>query len=74
MTPNHQLSAEPPTVAVVLEQLRCGVDVDEERRDNAVHRSGWGIRLRGTLSHIPSGIFYTESVTKVEMTSVESWG
>jgi hypothetical protein len=38
MTPNNPLLAAPPTIAILLAKLQRAVD--EERRQNSVHRSG----------------------------------
>jgi hypothetical protein len=38
MTPNISILALPPTIAVLLAKLQRAID--EERRENSVHRSG----------------------------------
>jgi hypothetical protein len=38
MTPSNSLLAAPPTIAILLAKLQRAVD--EERRENSLHRSG----------------------------------
>jgi hypothetical protein len=66
MTPNTELPEEPSTVSTLLAELQC--DLDLERRDNIVHRSGCAADCR---EHFPTQLLasFTESVTRVE-----SWG
>jgi len=63
MTPNKLLSAEPLAVSVLLAEFQG--TLDEERRDNIVHRLGCASDCR---EHFPMRLLasFTESVTRVE--------
>jgi len=66
MTPNHPLQIEPSTLAVQFAKLQSAVD--EERRENSVHR----LDCRSDCKeHFPMRLLasFTQSVTRVE-----SWG
>jgi hypothetical protein len=63
MTPNESLSKEPLAVSALLAELQR--TLDEERRDNMVHRLGCASDCR---EHFPMRLLasFTESVTRVE--------
>jgi hypothetical protein len=63
MTPNSELPEEPTAVSALLAELQR--TLDEEHRDNVVHRSGCAPDCR---EHFPMRLLasFTESVTRVE--------
>jgi hypothetical protein len=66
MTPKKEVPEEPTAAPALLAELQRALD--EERRDNVVHRSGCAADCR---EHFPVQLLasFTESVTRVE-----SWG
>jgi hypothetical protein len=66
MTPDKSILDHPPTVAILLAKLQRAID--QERSENAVHRSVCQLDCR---EHVPQELLagFTQNVTRVE-----SWG